>query len=626
MAWMSSGSDSPQVHHFRFAEEVTSSRREHYRQINSVALVHKKPAMVDNGVVQMRPMIITWLRQHPLAIFFAILVFFLALRLSAAHFVYHQDEYKWAEIVNPVFNLAGQSVHPPLPEFLFSVFGKFFGYENLRFLVIAFGAVNLLLIFTLLKRRFGLFAAALGSAFYTISVYAVLASLQIDIDGSLLPFFILLSLYFFENAIAESKKHAVLWWGLFVMAMVFGFLTKLSFILWALALLWWQRAHFRRFVSRRMILLSLTAIVGAVALAASAIVAFHYLFKFDIARVFEYARSFHFLNFGTRNYFQLIVLVTKSVVLFSPLFAALVVMVLTDRETRRAATLWTSYAVFNLIFYLVLFDFSDRTIERYFMVFIIPAIFIFAPWLAKHLREYLIVLKSRDFFWATVFSLLAAAIIFGVSARLPYKILPLNPKIAYVTALRHFDFSFLLPITSGSGPIGFYFPAREILAAWILTLAAVVALAVLKKPRARFYLLTFIFAVGIFYHGLAVRELLLGTRYGSPDKVARQLLTEVVNRQDVPKVVTYNDVGGYELGLAKKYERRFYTSPMFLNSNRSKFPAADGYFMVLDFPQIDQNGPYGKYLKQCGVLARFKNKEIIGLLYDCRAIKGQPLD
>ena len=50
------------------------------------------------------------------------------------------------------------------------------------------------------------------------------------------------------------------------------------------------------------------------------------------------------------------------------------------------------------------------------------------------------------------------------------KILPLVPKIAYLEQIKNLDFSFLLPFSSGSGPLGFYMSVKFIVLFWYINL------------------------------------------------------------------------------------------------------------------------------------------------------------
>ena len=143
-----------------------------------------------------------------LLIIFAAFVFTRFLGLGQ---IYHQDEYRWASIANPFFEELG-SPHPPLPEYLYKFAGKFFGFDNLRVVPLFFSFLNLILIyFVLLKisrnnrpirnltgesRPKGAEKIALTAVgLFAVNIYSLIANLQIDIDGAILPFFNLLGAF-----------------------------------------------------------------------------------------------------------------------------------------------------------------------------------------------------------------------------------------------------------------------------------------------------------------------------------------------------------------------------------------------------------------------------------------------
>ena len=113
--------------------------------------------------------------------------------------------------------------------------------------------------------------------------------------------------------------------------------------------------------------------------------------------------------------------------------------------------IWFLYLFFNLLFYLVLFDFATLTVERYFMFLIIPSVLISAH-VIYDLLERQPVNKRIYVIAGVVFVLLSYVVL-----SLPHDVLPLNPKEAYVDKVKSLEFNFLIPFTGGSGPSGFYF-------------------------------------------------------------------------------------------------------------------------------------------------------------------------
>ena len=66
--------------------------------------------------------------------------------------------------------------------------GDILGFENLRFAPLLFSFLSLALIYLIIKNLPIKQKLLLGAALFSINVYSVIASLQIDIDGAILPF------------------------------------------------------------------------------------------------------------------------------------------------------------------------------------------------------------------------------------------------------------------------------------------------------------------------------------------------------------------------------------------------------------------------------------------------------
>src|SRR3989344_3719497 len=162
----------------------------------------------------------------------AIFILFIAIRMPGLDIPYHLDEIKYASIKPAIWNPEAVSAHPPLTGIIYSLTSKLFGPDYFRATPLIFGALNFLLLFYFVNFKFGVKAALWIVFLFSISFYSVLASLMVDIDGQILPFFLLLSLvsYFkWEETINSRKK--LLWCVLAVVAIIAGFLTKLSFVI-----------------------------------------------------------------------------------------------------------------------------------------------------------------------------------------------------------------------------------------------------------------------------------------------------------------------------------------------------------------------------------------------------------
>lgn len=540
-------------------------------------------------------------------IFIIIVILFLITRLPAVQQIYHQDEYRWAMQADPVFDY--ESPHPPLGKYTLRLTGNILGFDNLKFAPLLFSFLCLALIYLIVrkltgKRKIALIAALL----FSINVYSIIASLQIDIDGAILPFFFLLAYYAYLHLLTDDKKF---WWVIFVAGVVGGFLTKLSFFIFIGALLvdYLINLYYSGYLNVKKMMPWVLKLGGLFALL---VTAYYFINPSGVNTVVEYGRHFNSLNFGSRAYFELSFKVLKSLVWLSPLLLLPVIAGLLNKEMLRKYRFWYVFLFFNLMFYLVLFDFAKLTVERYLMFLIIPCCIISAEVLSNMMEEFNWRKEYRRIILISVaFVLFSAAIL-----SLPHSVLPLDPKIDYVNYIKSLNFNFLIPFTGGSGPSGFYFSAQYILWSWIGAAILLVS-GLLWKSNKQKLILGFVI-LGIGYNAIFLNEYLFGRLFGSVPNVAKESVQYVINNPQIKDVTTYYAHGAYYLLLTEKYAGRFYTAPS--RDYSPRFNAYKGYYMVVDFPAIDKKGKYWAFLERCTVDKQFKDKDVTSYIFNCTGI------
>src|SRR3989344_455923 len=354
-------------------------------------------------------------------LFAGLIVFFVVSRFFGLDHIYHQDEYRWASIANPFFgNL--ESPHPPFAEFAYKFTGHIFGFDHLRIVTSLFSFLNLILIYLIsLKSTQSRKIALLAVGLFMVNIYSLIANLQIDIDGAFLPFFILLAYYSFLHILEKGRRGR--WWlVLFGLAVIGGFLTKLSFLLFIGALIIDQALKFYGLNGEGGLKKTINKLWPWLAAFLAVFASFYYFYATRMEMVVEYAEHFKSLNFTSRAYFDLIFKIFKSLVWLSPLLLLPVFGGIFMRDVLRRYRMWFIYIFINLIFYLVLFDFSTLTIERYFMFWIIPSVLIGAQ-VIYNILEKRTIGKSYYVVAVVAFILVSYCIL-----SLPHDVLPLNPK------------------------------------------------------------------------------------------------------------------------------------------------------------------------------------------------------
>src|SRR3989344_1302190 len=212
-----------------------------------------------------------------------LVLLFIATRFLGLDQLYHQDEYRWVSQVYTAEFGKVDSPHPPIMQGILSLSGKVFGYDNLRMLPFIFGILNLFLIYTLSRKITGNKKIAyLAVGLYVLSVYGLIANLMLDVDGAVLPFFVLLTYYFYIRTVKDGDKKFILPLAAVIIA---GLLTKLSFVLFfgALAVeylcILYDRGKFVREVKRAGLILGISGIF---------VVGFYFLYGKADLRFIEY--------------------------------------------------------------------------------------------------------------------------------------------------------------------------------------------------------------------------------------------------------------------------------------------------------------------------------------------------
>ena len=528
-----------------------------------------------------------------------LLVIFIFTRFLGLDQLYHQDEYRWVSIANTTEFGQLDAPHPPVMKNLLSLGGKLLGYDNLRAVPFIFSILNLLLIYVVSLRITGNKKIAyLASGLYVINVYSLIANLMIDIDGALLPFFVLLTYYLYSRSVKDGDRKFLL---PLVVVVIAGFLTKLSFILFAGALAVEYLLVLYEGGKLKADFKKLLYLFGGVAVSAAAIYIYYGsshpgFVEYTIGR-------FNTFNFGSRAYFELFLRLFKFFIWFSPLLFLPMVYGLFRKDFFTKYRLWYIYSLFNFLFYLVIFDFARLPIERYFMFIIAPAVII-----SGHVIYSLLpgLNKKRLFL-----SILGFAVLLTFTFLITYDIVPLNPKEAYVNKVKNLDFNFLIPLTGGSGPIGFYVSAQFVLWAWIVGFLWLL----FNKKK---WVICFFVVFGVGYNVLLSSENLAGAFYGSVNNITKMSVEYVINDKEIDGVVTYYDAGVYYLKIADKYIGRFYTAPS--RDYSPRITAHRGHYMIVDFPAVDKDGLYWKLISRCELAQKFTDKYVDSYIFDCRSL------
>jgi len=552
-------------------------------------------------------------------ILLGIVVLFLVLRIPGLDNLYHQDEYKWPIIVNPALTEPGGIPHPPVGEFIYRELGAVVGYDNFRTIPLLFSFFNILLLFYLAKMIGDKRSALWTVFFFAISFYSVLASLMIDTDGSIMPFFLLIALISYYKLRLNNfvlKKKSYVWIAVLGIAVILGFLTKASFVVGILAIA--LDFAFERKVFEDKKKLFRYVGYGAIGLLSLGLLLFISKFIFPYFRLDWTIKYWsHFMKFGNRGWFQTMIQFVKSVMYLSPLLV--LPLLFLNRQTISKYRPFLLFIVVGLFFYLIAFDFSEGALDRYFQFLIIPLCVIGGVVFAQTSPLTSLLDKEKGDLrgqkWGGVVLVLISIAIFFLQF-FNHLVPPHYPKTEWIDRIISLKWNFLFPFTGGSGPTGFYVSFAFIGLVWLCSI--IFAVFALKKEEAKRSAIMAILILGFLYNGVFIEEYLFGKINGSPYSLFIEAKEFIQNNNTIKKVVVYNDIGGYEIQKLGKYEKRLYATPQFENSYKEFFKDFSGHILYINIPKIGENSFYSNYFNSCKNIYKNQDGYITVHMLDCR--------
>jgi 4-amino-4-deoxy-L-arabinose transferase-like glycosyltransferase len=540
-----------------------------------------------------------------LVVFVGIIVCFTLLHLVGLGQPYHQDEYKWPIIVNPALTEPGGIPHPPVGEFIYRQAGFLVGYDNFRLIPAFFGLLNLLLLFYLVKNIFDTKTALWSVGIFALSFYSLLASLMVDTDGAIMPFFFLIMTICYAKLRAKSfelRGKEFKWLATLVLAATLGFLVKASFIIGIGALALDFIFEKGVFGDKKKVLKYIVLGLGIFALLIILLFLSKLIFPFfNLQSSISYWS--HFVKFSGRGWMQTFIQFVKALLYLSPLLVLTPFLV--AKEDFKKVRPFIFFIVLGLFFYVILFDFSAGALDRYLQFLVVPLCVISGA----------VIVKTSLQRGEVAFPIILSTAVFSLQFFNHY-VPPLYPKSEWVSRVFSLKWNFLYPFSGGSGPLGFYVSFMVIGLFWIIGM--ILLLTYFKNKNLKSGVVVGLLVVSIFYNGIFIEEYLFGKINGSARDMVRQTLSFVRDNPDIEKVVVYNDNGGFEVMKTGKYARRLYATPQFEGTYRDFFKKFSGHVMYVNIPRVAEGTFYAEYLDSCREIFKTTDRYLESRVLDCR--------
>ncbi len=557
-------------------------------------------------------------------------VLFLLLRLPGIHLPYHQDEWKNVSASASIEDAGKFFAHPPFQQVFFVAEHKIFGENGMRIPPVLFALGAAILLYLIVRERAGKSAGVWSVFLFSLCYYNILGSLVPDVDGAVMPFFFLLALYAYGRFVATAGLHdshitsmklspvAWRWFLLLIVALLAGFLVKLSFILVVgtigLEYLWSHRTYLGltkgsgvgRSVSMKRLGFVVLASVGfGIVYILILLVTEKVYPAFSISFMLGHAQQFS--DAPGRNYVQIVVQTMKAIYYLSPLVVLLPFLV--NKEIFKKTRDFWIYLIGGLLFYLVVVDFSAGALDKYLMFVIVPLCAIGGMVVAQIFSE-----PGRSKKVSVILGIILVAVLVALNF-LPHTVVPLYPKTEWFSRILHGHWNVLTPFNGGSGPLGFYVSFLFIAFSYLVSIICVAAALIRKKWKVS--ALVILLLVGCVYNLVFTEEYIHGSLNGSASAALAESVAYISSHPSITQVMTYNDIGAQKLENLGVYAGRFYAAPQFEEGHKTKFAEYKGEYLVIAIPPL-YNGFYSVFFSKCDTLFETRSGTIVARVYSCK--------
>lgn len=460
-----------------------------------------------------------------------------------------------------------------------------------------------------MRMLYGRREALVASSIWTVSFFSILASLMVDTDGEILPFFFLLVLISYNKWIQTFGRKKYAWACALVVFCLLGFLVKVSFILAIGAIVadfLWSK---RKLVTKKDLTLYSFILLGGVLFLAGLLFIMKFIFPFfNLSESIKYWEHF---AVGNRGWFQTAIQCIKALLYTSPFLV--LVPFLAKKEWFYKVKSLIFFLIFSFAFYIVIFDFSLGALDRYLQLLVLPLSVFSSIVIVKVCEQY--TRRTKEFlFLGSVIGLFLILL-----QSVPHYVPALHPKADWIHRALYLKWNFLYPFSGGSGPLGFYVSFLFIALMWLIEFIFIVY--AMYKPQYKKLILVLLLPLGFAYNVVFAEEYLFGFWNGYAPGLLTSAVTFIKNDPDIHMVTTYNDNGGNEIQHIGKYRKRLYVDPKFdINEKIKTLNQYKEHYFVLDVPRIDPTSIYQKYFNSCTIIYDKKDKKMSAIIYDCRGV------
>jgi hypothetical protein len=512
-----------------------------------------------------------------LVTFCVLLLLSVAAKLPAMHAPLSEDESVWAKaILEQDWHGRFVSIpHPPLAMLMYVCIAG--AGLPLKTVPLLFATAGVLLLFLALRRVYGSAIAFLASAAVLISPLLTVGSLQLDIDGGILLFF-LAALFYNEVAAPSARRRIVMLSILSTIMLLTKYTAVVLFVPFWAKELYVARSSWRGLLE--------VAGAGTLSLAIAALFPLYsFLAGNDFFAITRNHGPSYLLNFSSLH-IAIIFLLLQAIILFGPLMLLLLGRLWWAPRMQRKEKLprWLAIGViaFTLFFYLIVVTSTGRPLERYLVPLLIPVGFLVAHAFGNVNLKSVRKSASKLAWFAGLTVLFTVA--FLLMDWFTRTTISFHDKIAYL----HSGLLFLIPFRGSSGPFGFYISSAVIIIGMLMAVVCFAA-CLLWKPARRAAPIVVVALAAVLAATIVINmEALYAV--ATPDMSrASMLLEQPVQGQ----LITQRNFGLERYPDAQVFFDDALYSPSSLNITR---PST---VILLDFPPYGVTPLQQKLVKEC---------------------------
>lgn len=543
-------------------------------------------------------------------LFFVIITVLLSLLIKLGGVNYHlyDDEaiYASATVTAGSFGFNQIRYTPILMQWLQLFFTSVLGIKIwvLRLVPLIFGILTMLLAYQLTKEKFSLKAARITLLIMAFSFYPILASLQLDTEGSLLTFFYLLSVYSFLKL--ESGE-GVKWKIICGVSLFFSLLAKHNAILIFMVLSFYVLIKEKASLNKTLKRLFTPFLIGLGGYVIFLVFAYLVNPK-NLFFMFRHGSQF-FTGLHFSSIAPLILLFWATPFLIGLAFLAVYYCKYLEGQKSLIFYVWLGIM---LLFYIFIIEWGDYS--RYFSN-LVPVMAILGGNLLSRFN-----FKPKNFICGGVFFFLFLFSFFWLNT-LPQKLVP-RFFGSYLKEILSFNFNFLFSYTTSSGPtLGISFII--ILFAFILSFLCAALFIVFKgRKKAKFFLIIFL-SIGAAYNIFLVSEFIFHPT--SPDvSFVQYQVVDYFKEKKLPFPLFSNDEGilfdadhsyllsNQVIGLA---DNELGAS---VKEQIKRIKKEGGTVLLLHWPPLPEESPAWEVVNYCRLEKQFYSKGVlVGEVYSC---------